>query len=106
MWEQCAAATFAGVEIAAPTKSKRPLHLPGREREYIVRVCRCPEPSRPELAEQMQCTEKTVETHRANTYRKLKLHSRIELVLKAIQLGRVPCGCPADKAALQATINT
>ena len=82
------------------------MRLNKRECELIVRVCRCPEPSRPELAEQMQCTEKTVETHRANTYRKLKVRSRTELVLKAIQLGLVPCGCPANKAALQATTNT
>ncbi|MBK9289037.1 MAG: response regulator transcription factor [Flavobacteriales bacterium] len=91
------------MEVAAATRAKRPLHLTRREREYIVRVCRCPEPTRAELAEQMQCTEKTVEAHRANVYRKLKVHSRTELVLTAIQLGLVPCGCPANKAALQAT---
>ena len=102
MWAPWAAATFAGVEVAAATRAKRPLHLTRREREYIVRVCRCPEPTRAELAAQMQCTEKTVEAHRANVYRKLKVHSRTELVLTAIALGLVPCGCPANKAA-QAT---
>ena len=106
LWAPRAAATFAGVEVAAATKAKRPLHLTRREREYIVRVCRCPEPGRAELAEHMHCTEKTVEAHRANVYRKLKVHSRTELVLTSIQLGLVPCGCPANKAAQQATTDT
>lgn len=78
----------------------RPLSLTKRQCELIVRVCRCPEPTKPQLAVQMHCSEKTVETHRHDVYRKLKVHSRTELVLTAIQLGLVQCPCAGRGAGV------
>ena len=49
----------------------------------------------------MHCSEKTVETHRHDVYRKLKVHSRTELVLTAIQLGLVQCPCAGKGAGVE-----
>ncbi|MCB0765362.1 MAG: helix-turn-helix transcriptional regulator, partial [Flavobacteriales bacterium] len=51
-------------------------HLTKRERAFILLVCRTPEPTHAEIASRWGVTEKTVETHRANVYRKLAVHSR------------------------------
>ena len=74
-------------------------YLTKRERAFILLVCRTPEPTRAEIASRWGVAEKTVETHRANVYRKLAVHSRLELYLKAVALGVVPCACGLTSAA-------
>ena len=68
-----------------------------RQREYIVLVCRPVEPTPAQIAEHMGITEKTVETHRAKVYKKLDVHSRMELLFAAVRLGIVACPCGAVK---------
>ncbi len=65
----------------------------------MVLVCRREEPGRAQIAEQMGATEKTVETHRANVYRKWGVHTRLELLYKAVDLGVVACPCSGYKGA-------
>lgn len=67
--------------------------LTAREREYIVLVCRFPEPTVDEIAEHMQLSRNTVLAHRAKVYRKLGVHCRLDLYHRAIDLGLVLCRC-------------
>lgn len=67
--------------------------LTGRELEYIALVCRRMEPTRAQIAQYMGCAEKTVEAHRAKVYRKLGVHTRLELLYTAVEMGLVPCPC-------------
>ena len=39
----------------------------------------------------MGCAPKTIEAHRAEMYRKWQVHTRIELLLRALQEGLVRC---------------
>ncbi len=41
----------------------------------------------------MGLSPKTVETHRANAYKKLGVGSTIEILRKAVELGMVRCVC-------------
>ncbi|MEO8587791.1 MAG: LuxR C-terminal-related transcriptional regulator [Flavobacteriales bacterium] len=71
--------------------------LTARECEYIVLVCRCPEPTVAEMAEHMDLRPKAVETHRAKVYDKLGVGSTIEVLGKAVQFGLVRCVCQRGK---------
>jgi DNA-binding NarL/FixJ family response regulator len=73
-------------------KPKGP-HLTEREHEVITRLNRYPEPSIPQLADEMDCAPRTVDAHRANLYTKLGVHSRLELHYKAVQQGLITCAC-------------
>lgn len=75
------------------TPFKRRVNLTPREKQYIVLVCRSPEPSTEEIAQFMGCEPKTAENHRANAYRKLRVHTRLEMYFKALELGLVQCWC-------------
>ena len=74
-------------------QGKRSERLTDREHEYVVLVCRSEEPTRAQIAQLMDCKENTVESHRANVYRKWNVHSRTELLYKAVKLGMVKCPC-------------
>jgi len=64
-----------------------------REREFIMLVCRFPEPTTAEIAEFMDLSPKTVETHRAKVYRKWEVGSTLDVYHKAVRLGLVKCAC-------------
>jgi DNA-binding NarL/FixJ family response regulator len=64
--------------------------LTGREREVLLLTSEGH--SRSQIAEQLQISPRTVETHRANLMRKLKLRNRAELVRYALERGLLPPG--------------
>lgn len=72
--------------------------LTRREMAYLALTCRIPEPTRAEIAAKWGIAPKTVERHRANVYRKLEVHTRLEMLFSAVQLGLVPCPCRARSA--------
>ena len=65
--------------------------LTTRQLQLVRLICRCPEPSALELAAVMCCAPKTVEAHRAKVYRKWRVHTRVELYTRALELGVVQC---------------
>ena len=67
--------------------------LTEQERRYILLVCRKPEPSPAEIGVQMDISANTVDRHRCKAYKKLDVHSRLELYLEAVRLGLVRCAC-------------
>ncbi|HRD54452.1 MAG TPA: helix-turn-helix transcriptional regulator [Flavobacteriales bacterium] len=64
-----------------------------REREYLLLLCRCPEPTLDEIAEHMGLSAKTAEKHRYKLMRKLGAHTTLELFMQAVRLGLVRCCC-------------
>jgi len=74
------------------SKPKGP-HLTGRQQEVATRLSRYPEPTPRQVADEMGCTPKTVEAHRAKLYAALGVHSRLELHFKAVERGLVKCAC-------------
>ena len=75
-----------------PTLRMEP--LTERERLYIVLACRKPEPSKAEIAVAMgKISEKTVERFRCKAYEKLGVHTKVELYIKAVEMGLITCAC-------------
>lgn len=73
-------------------RAERPYgRLTARQVQLVRLICRCPEPSVHELADLMHCAVKTIEAHRAEVYRKWRVHSRVELMWRALELGVVRC---------------
>lgn len=70
--------------------SKRTALTPS-QRQLVQLICRSPVPSVQDLCDFMGCTPKTIEAHRAEVYRKWQVHTRIELLLRALQEGLVRC---------------
>lgn len=64
-----------------------------REMEYLQLVLRPEEPSAEEMAEHMSITVGTMDKHRSSLYLRLGVHSRLELLFKAVEVGLVPCVC-------------
>jgi len=66
---------------------------PGHDRRDDPAAGRTPEPEPgvEAIAGIMGCAAKTVEAHRANVYRKWKVHTRIELFKRALELQVVKC---------------
>lgn len=69
------------------------VHLTGKEVEYIVHATGPDQPKRFTISVRMGITEKTVETHRANAYRKLSVNGVVQLVYRAVELKLIPCPC-------------
>lgn len=79
------------------------IELTEREVQYILLVCRFPEPTVAEMAEHMELSPKTVETHRAKVYQKLGVGSTSELLYKAVALGLVKCPCARHATGKEAS---
>ncbi|MGV0870618.1 helix-turn-helix transcriptional regulator [Mycolicibacterium sp. XJ879] len=77
------------VEGAAPTAtSEQPAYIePLTERELEVLALACEGASAREIGERLFISERTVESHVSNAYRKLGIRSRIELIRRATQFG-------------------
>ncbi len=76
-----------------PNKKVAETLITAREKEYARLVCRTPEPSVHEVAENMGLSPKTVENHRCKLYRKLGVHTRIEFFYACVMHGIVACCC-------------
>jgi DNA-binding NarL/FixJ family response regulator len=77
------------VEGAAPTATDdRPVYIePLTERELQVLALACEGASARQIGDRLYISERTVESHVSNAYRKLGIRSRIELVRRATQFG-------------------
>lgn len=67
--------------------------LSPRQLQYVLLVCRKEEPTRDQIADIMGCAPNTVENHRAAVYLKWDVHTRTEMLYKAVELGIVKCPC-------------
>lgn len=68
--------------------SELPVYLePLTERERQILSLACDGASARAIAEQLYISERTVESHVSNGYRKLGIHSRVELVRRAAEFG-------------------
>jgi DNA-binding NarL/FixJ family response regulator len=74
---------------SAPTSSDdRPVYIePLTEREIQVLALACEGASARQIGDRLFISERTVESHVSNAYRKLGIRSRIELVRRAAQFG-------------------
>lgn len=71
--------------MARPQKPRNPdtVHLTDKEVEYIGHATGPDQPKATNIAGHMGITSKTVETHRANAYRKLGVLGLVQLVYHA-----------------------
>lgn len=69
------------------------VHLTGKEVEYVCHVTGPDQPKAIAIADLMGITVKTVETHRASVYFKLRVHSQVQLLYRAVELKLIPCPC-------------
>jgi DNA-binding NarL/FixJ family response regulator len=68
--------------------AEKPVYIePLTERERQVLILACRGYSAREIGRQLFISERTVESHVSNGYRKLGIRSRIELVQRAVELG-------------------
>lgn len=68
--------------------SERPVYVePLTERERQVLILACRGYSAREIGQKLFISERTVESHVSNGYRKLGIRSRIQLVRRAVELG-------------------
>lgn len=86
------------MELRSTGHTLESYRLTDREIEYIVLRCRCPEPTKAEIAEQMDISPKTVDVHQGKVYRKLGVSTLLELYHKAVGLGLVKCMCKEEGA--------
>lgn len=77
---------------AARTPSLAPA-ITARELQIGRLLCGSDEPALKALPTAVGLSEKTVQTHLYKLYRKLGVHTRTGLLLKAIALGLIPCPC-------------
>jgi len=68
--------------------AEKPVYIePLTERERQVLILACRGYSAREIGRQLFISERTVESHVSNGYRKLGIRSRIELVQRSVELG-------------------
>lgn len=77
------------IEGTAPTATNdRPAHIePLTERELQILAMACEGKSARQIGDRLFISERTVESHVSNAYRKLGIRSRIELVRRATYFG-------------------
>ena len=76
--------------------SRRPRPAPvitARELQICRLLCGPDEPAVKALPSVLDLKLKTVQTHQYKLYRKLGVHTRTGMLLKAIALGLIPCPC-------------
>jgi DNA-binding NarL/FixJ family response regulator len=66
-----------------------PLNLDLTEREREVIALMCEGLTAKQIGEQMHLSFKTIETHKANIYRKADVHNAIQMVIWAVREGLV-----------------
>lgn len=76
-----------------PGRPRREPVFTVRELQVCRLICRADEPALKALPSVLGLSEKTVQTHLYKLYRKLEVHSRTGLLLKAIAMGLIPCPC-------------
>ena len=77
---------------SGPTSEARPSGLPNPHelltgQEHLILRMAAKGATSAEIAYDLQLSARTVDTHRANLMRKLKLHSQTDLVLFALKTG-------------------
>ena len=68
-------------------------HLTGMEMKVMLLLCRDDCLLEKEMPEELGISMSTFKTHREHLYAKCKVHSREELIVKAIRWHLVPCYC-------------
>lgn len=79
---------------------QRALELTARDLEYCRLQCQAKEPTDAAMAHAMGVKERTVAYHREQAYRKLGVHTRVELLHALVQLHLVACPCGVHRHPL------
>lgn len=82
-------------------RTARPL-LTKREVQIIHLICKPEEPTLRQIGALWNVNPKTVGKHLESIYRKLKVHTRIELFIKVVEQGLVKCPCGSPIPSLLA----
>ncbi len=78
---------FSSLVKVGPQSRKGDVPLTEREKEILLLIVE--EHSNPSISEKLFISLHTVETHRRNIMKKLKVHNSVGLVRKALQLGLI-----------------